>query len=145
MLGRGLLVLAPVWALTAVLALSGPVERIEWTTVDVNPAAGATETCDYLARPAPAERYDVGISNPPFGDADAFVRKLLAECWIVVALLPLGFAASAGRAALHAEFPSDLYVLAERPSFTGDGKTDSRDVAWFVWGLGPGGRWSVLP
>lgn len=35
MLGRGLLVLAPVWALTAVLALSGPVDRIEWTTVDL--------------------------------------------------------------------------------------------------------------
>jgi len=35
MLGRGLLVLAPVWALTVTLALAGPVERVPWTTVDL--------------------------------------------------------------------------------------------------------------
>lgn len=35
MLGRGLLVLAPLWAVTVTLALTGPVERIAWTTVDL--------------------------------------------------------------------------------------------------------------
>lgn len=35
MLARGLLVLAPVWALTVTLALTTPVDRIPWTTVDL--------------------------------------------------------------------------------------------------------------
>lgn len=124
---------------------------IVWDLVEINPAArehleplGRLHVGDYLARPAPEERYTVGVANPSFDQAEAFVRKMLAECEIVVALLPLGFASSVERFPLHDEHRSDLYVLADRPSFTGDGKTDMRDVAWFVWGLGAGGKWCVL-
>lgn len=127
-------------------------DDIAWDLVELNPAArehleplGSLHVGDYLARAAPAKRYAVGVANPPFDQAEKFVRKLLVECDIVVALLPLAFAASVERFPLHSEHRSDLYVLADRPSFTGDGKTDMRDCAWFVWGLGTGGRWAVLP
>jgi hypothetical protein len=45
---------------------------------------------DYLARPAPARRFDVGACNVPFdgGEEGAHVGKMLDECERVLALLP---------------------------------------------------------
>ena len=124
---------------------------VKWDLVDIRPEAGflvqglgGFEGRDYLTRPAPAKRYAVGLSNMPFDLGEEFIRKLLCECDIVVGLLPLNFAATNGRIAFHQDHPSNLYVLADRPSFTGDGHTDSNEVAWFTWGMGEGGRWSVL-
>lgn len=55
-------------------------------------AAGAdrVEIVDYLAQPAPAHRYDLAITNPPYdgGQEAAHLAKLLDECERVVALLP---------------------------------------------------------
>lgn len=48
------------------------------------------EICDYLKRPAPSERYDIAITNPPFtrGMETPFLAKLLDECDQIVAILP---------------------------------------------------------
>lgn len=87
------------------------------------------------------------IMNPPFSLAQEFVERALAERHprgTVAALLRLGFLASAKRAAFHQAYPSDVYVLPKRPSFTPDGRTDASDYCWLVWGPGRGGRWQVL-
>jgi hypothetical protein len=86
------------------------------------------------------------VMNPPFSLALPFVLKALAQGigTTVAAFLRLAFLETQTRAAFHCESPSDVYVLSKRPSFTGDGKTDSAAYAWFVWGPGRGGRWSIL-
>lgn len=86
------------------------------------------------------------IMNPPFNRAIEFVERALVEVergGTVAALLRLGFLESGRRIAFHAAHPSDVYVLARRPSFTG-GRTDNAAYAWFLWGPGRGGRWFVL-
>ncbi len=92
-------------------------------------------------------RPDLVITNPPFSRAMEFVERALDEVapgGTVAMLLRLGWLASAQRVRFHQECPADVYVLAKRPSFTGNGKTDATDYAWFVWGPGRGGRWEVL-
>lgn len=48
------------------------------------------EICNYLERPAPPERYDIAITNPPFtrGMEGPFMAKLLNECNFIAAILP---------------------------------------------------------
>lgn len=72
--------------------------------------------------------------NPPFTDAEAHVRQALAYADVGVAfLLRLAFLEGKGRIPFWREHPAArVYVLAERPSFTG-GKTDSCAYGWFVW------------
>lgn len=89
------------------------------------------------------------ITNPPFSIADELIMGRLVpfiedEGGILVCLLRLAWVASQKRAEFHRRTRADIYVLPRRPSFTGDGKTDSADYAWFVWGPGRGGRWQVL-
>lgn len=87
------------------------------------------------------------IMNPPYEHALAFVyiaQMLVQKGGTVCALLRLNWLASKTRAQFHKDHPSDVLVLPRRPSFTGDGKTDATDYAWFVWGPGRGGRWQIL-
>lgn len=81
---------------------------------------------------------DLIISNPPFRQAEAFCRKALASVaqgGCVAMLLRLAFLESATRFDFHAQYPvTSLHVFSSRPSFTGDGKSDSAAYAWFVWG-----------
>ena len=51
----------------------------------------------------------------------------------VVMLLRLNFLAGGGRADFMRAQEPDVYVLPNRPSFTGHG-TDSCEYAWFVFG-----------
>jgi hypothetical protein len=91
-------------------------------------------------------RAELVIMNPPFLHALAFVERALAEVLpggSVFALLRLAFLEGAARVPFHRRAPADVYVLPRRPSFTGKG-TDSSAYAWFAWGPGRGGRWSVL-
>lgn len=86
------------------------------------------------------------VMNPPYSQAEAFVRKALAEVargGSVFALLRLGFLASAKRRSFHRQHPCDVYVLSRRPSFTGGG-SDATDYGWFAFGPGRGGRWFSL-
>ena len=96
--------------------------------------------------PADYAGNDLIISNPPYSHAEAFARvalQLVRPGGIVAFLLRLAFIEGQKRAAFHREHPSDIHVLSTRPSFNGMG-TDSAAYAWFIWGLGCGGRWSVL-
>lgn len=94
---------------------------------------------DFLEQDLRLRDYTLVIANPPYGDdlPERFVRRLLGDPYdrplVVAMLLRLAWLSSGKRAALHRELPPDVYVLSERPSFTGNGKTDGADYAWFVW------------
>lgn len=87
------------------------------------------------------------VMNPPFNMAEAFIRRAIREVaphkGSVFALLRLGFLEGQARAALHLEYPSDVFVLPRRPSFTGGG-TDASAYAWFQWGPLSTGQWTIL-
>lgn len=59
----------------------------------------SVECADYLTRPAPAERYNFGVANPPYeNDLDAkFAAKLMDECDRVVILVRAVFFNGLGR------------------------------------------------
>lgn len=101
---------------------------------------------DALRRPW--DRPSGVIMNPPFKLAMEFVEKALAEVRLgeVVVLLRLAFLESRARAAFHRKHPSDVFVLAQRPSFA-HGKTDSAAYGWFRWNTAAPrpGRIVVLP
>jgi hypothetical protein len=93
------------------------------------------------------QRFDLILANPPFKLAMEFLERALAEVEFggeVAFLLRLCFLASMKRAAFHRSHPCDIYILPKRPSFTPDGRTDSADYAWFVYGPGHAGAWSIL-
>ena len=74
------------------------------------------------------------IGNPPYSLAWEFIKESSRKfpgaeiCF----LLRLAFAASEERNAFMRDSTPDVYLLPNRPSFTGEG-TDSADYAWFVW------------
>ena len=74
------------------------------------------------------------IGNPPYEQAVSHVRRALSWSGIGVAfLLRLAFLEGKGRIPFWREPPAArVYVLSERPSFTG-GKTDSCAYGWFIW------------
>ena len=91
---------------------------------------------DYLQSKMPLGyfgRFDVCIMNPPFSKALQFAATALEHCDQVVMLQRLNWLASAERAEFLRANPPGVYVLPNRPSFTGDGKTDGADYAWYVW------------
>lgn len=90
------------------------------------------------------DRYDVIVSNPPYSHALEFVQHALTLAPVVCMLLRLPWLASQKRAEWHRDHPSHVCVLPKRPSFTGDGKTDATEYAWFVWGTADAGRWTIL-
>lgn len=90
------------------------------------------------------ERYDVIVSNPPYSHALEFVQHALSMAPLVAMLLRLPWLASMKRAEWHRENPSHVCVLPKRPSFTGDGKTDATEYAWFIWGTPEAGTWTIL-
>jgi len=112
---------------------------IQWTTCDIRPEVGAQHTLDFVAFGALASiadeaPWDVVITNPPYSQAALFVAQAWQVGRIVVMLLRLGWLSSARRAAmLRSRMPS-VYVLPDRPSFTGNGSAPG-DLAWMVWGL----------
>lgn len=116
---------------------------------DARASGLAVETRDALESASWGLQGRAVVMNPPFSQAEAFVRRALVEAratapdWCVAALLRLAWLEGLRRAPFHREHPANVHVLARRPSFTGGG-TDSTAYAWFVWGPGPGGRWSIL-
>jgi hypothetical protein len=124
-------------------------KREGWATFDIRPVPAPTLSdvhwapYDFLQHDE-SVRFNVIITNPPFYLAEEFVRKALRCADHVVMLLRLAFLESRKREDFHTEFPSDVYVLSRRPSFTSNGATDSCAYGWFVWGPGRGGRWTIL-
>lgn len=86
-------------------------------------------------------RYDVAITNPPFSLACEFIARCHEVARDVVLLLRLNFLGSEDRNELMRSTRPDVYVLPNRVSFTGTGRTDSVEYAWFHWRdrVGPGG------
>ena len=79
------------------------------------------------------------VMNPPYRQAADFVRRALREVpprGKVCALLRLNFLGSSRKRLDIVGPASDLarvLVLPKRPSFTGDGRSDSCEYAWFVF------------
>ncbi len=124
-------------------------KRAAWATYDIRdvdrPALSSHHVSQYdFLKHDETLRFDVIITNPPFYLAEEFVRKALRCADHVAMLLRLAFLESRKREVFHAEYSSDVYVLSRRPSFLGNGATDSSAYAWFVWGPGRGGRWEIL-
>lgn len=78
--------------------------------------------------------YAVALGNPPFSLAAPFVLKALEHAEQVVMLLRLNFLGSSNdrRHLFEQAGMPDVYVLPERPSFTGGG-TDACEYAWMRW------------
>jgi len=84
----------------------------------------------------PNPRVNAVITNPPFTLAQRFVERcrVLYPNAEVVMLLRLGFLESDARVSFYnTHGVPDIYVLPNRPSFVGKGKTDSTAYGWFVW------------
>lgn len=83
----------------------------------------------------PALCWDVCLGNPPFSQAEAFVRHGLELANQVVYLLRLNFLESEARAEWLRDLKPDVYVLPNRPSFVVPhwkraGATDSTAYCW---------------
>ena len=77
---------------------------------------------------------DLIMTNPPFSKALEFMSHALPRCRTMLLLLPLNFLASLKRYPFLSENrPDALFVLSKRPSFSANGKTDSKDYAWYLW------------
>lgn len=84
--------------------------------------------------------FGVVISNPPYSEADRFVRRAISQADRTWMLLRLNWLAGAERSRwLRENPPTDIYVLPNRPDFTGGGG-EATDYAWMCWG---GARGSV--
>lgn len=82
------------------------------------------------------KRFDLVGGNPPYSLAETHVRhglSLLTPGGTLAFLLRLAFFESQERIPFWREHPAEaVYVLSERPSFTGGG-TDSTAYAMIVW------------
>jgi len=91
---------------------------------------------DFFKNSVYDESIDAVITNPPFTYSLEFIdtcRKNypLAD---VTMLLPLSFLGSQKRNLWWKKNkPNRMIYLSDRPSFTGDGKTDSSVYAWYQW------------
>ena len=110
----------------------------EVVAIDLNPDAPALKmvgsaACDFL-EVFPPNPPDWIIGNPPYFNAlDHVEHALNCTDRHVCFLLRLGFLESKRRASFWKKNPCrKVFVLAERPSFTG-GKTDSSAYAFFWW------------
>lgn len=101
-----------------------PSQMRGWDFLDVGKSG------DFLDLPNGA---DWVIGNPPYSHAEPHVRHALTLAPRCAFLLRLAFLESTKRVAFWRDHqPARVYVLAQRPSFTGGG-TDSAAYGWFVW------------
>ena len=117
-------------------ARSGALGRLVVCDVD-DSAPGLVEgeavVGDFLSY-RPDCRFDWIIGNPPYRQALAHVEYALELGDRIAFLLRLAFLESSARYAFWQAHPCrQIYVLAERPSFLGNGKHDSTAYAFFVW------------
>ncbi|MBU1483216.1 MAG: hypothetical protein KKH12_16250 [Gammaproteobacteria bacterium] len=90
------------------------------------------------------------ITNPPFSLALDFADRAISLAGAhgtVAMLVRLGWLASAKRRAWHQAHPADVYILPQRPSFTGNGNSDRYDLCWWVHRpnrAGVPGTWMIL-
>jgi hypothetical protein len=123
------------------------------TASDIDPdapgltAARVSFVADFLAMDEsdPQERPDWIVGNPPFKGFEAHLDHALAWAPDVAYLLRLAVMESAGRVDAWGRWPlRHVWVLAERPSFTG-GQTDSAAYGFFWFRRGYRGPVTVTP
>lgn len=110
-----------------------------WVTQDIRPTDAAQHVGDWSVKPNPAfADCSVIFTNPPFSQAREFIAKAreTAPRATLVFLLRLNFLGSAERHGWLSRDMPDIYQLPNRPSFV-NGKTDSVEYGWFVWGPAP--------
>jgi hypothetical protein len=118
-------------------------QDISWTAVEMRPeclvplrtlnlASVLIDSFTVPWRPLGGCRFDVVIGNPPYKAALRFVQQSLELASVVVMLLRLNWLASEERAAWMREHTPSVYVLPNRPSFTG-GSGDATEYAWMLW------------
>jgi len=134
-------------------------QDVHWSAVEIRPQHEARlarldlRACrigDFLALEPAAmaffPRYDVVITNPPYFFARQFIERCRPIARIVAMLLRVNFLASEERHEwwLRHGMP-DMYVLPNRPDFTGGGG-DATEYAWLVFeeGVRQFGRFQVL-
>lgn len=105
------------------------------TTNDLDPDVSAHTHHDFrmwalLCQP----RFDMIVTNPPYRRVTEYVRQALAHADHVALLMPLNWLEPCKERAdiLISQPPSEVLVL-PRPSFSTNGKTDARTVAWYIW------------
>jgi predicted RNA methylase len=79
------------------------------------------------------KKFTACIMNPPYRQAAEFIEHALGCSDQVFALLRLNYLGSTKRAGFLRTNMPDVYVLPQRPSFTGSG-TDATEYAWMRWG-----------
>jgi len=107
----------------------------------VNRASGYNQWTagDALSVPLPTQ--DLVMMNPPFRHAEAFIRRgwdLLTDQGEMIALLRLEFLASQGRWVMWTQDmpPVSAHVLCNRPSFSGNRRTDFHEYMIAHWKKG---------
>lgn len=143
---RGGVVLEPSAGMGAFIESTGRLQPQYVRAMDLDPVRCAElrehTTADVMEGDFLDQLVDVAfeliIGNPPYSDAEAHVRHALefrARFGVVAFLLRMGFLESEERAPFWREHPaSKVYVLSQRPSFTGNGKTDrGQSYGFFVW------------
>lgn len=114
-----------------------------WDCLDIRadiasvPASVRNQYCADFLNWEPTDNYSVVMGNPPFTTAQEFIERAIYMKQdvspAVFLLLRLGMLESGKRAEWwQGKEPDALYVLAERPDFTGGGG-DATAYAWFAW------------
>lgn len=84
----------------------------------------------------PTDTYKTIITNPPYSIAQEIIEKcfeIANEDTEMIMLLRTAFLESKKRYSFWQKHPlNGLYVLSQRPSFTGKG-TDATSYSWFIW------------
>lgn len=105
-------------------------------TIDTRSDSIADIFADYRLWQAP-QKYDVIITNPPFGIALDIIKKALIDCklqGLVIMLLRLNFFGSRERASWFDKFmPTWCYVHSRRMKFMNTKNTDSIEYMHAVW------------
>lgn len=117
--------------------------------IDIAPRGPEVLKADFFELPR-REEYDLVIGNPPWSLAQEFVEhslRVVRNLGVVAFILRTSFWHGQQRVdGLHRPHPPRFWLpLRERPSYTGDGKSDSVDSSVFVWQKGFSGRTEVLP
>jgi len=124
-------------------------DDVTWMTNDIQP--GAILQTDYTSQPGAllgSQCFDVCLTNPPFSLSLLFAAQALRDAKAVALLLRLCWlSGKEDRRGFLKEHPPAVWLLPNRPTFTGDGKTDSQEYAWFCWGCGgdPGTHHQLEP
>lgn len=94
---------------------------------------------DFLSMKTTKKKFDLVIGNPPFTRNAAMAHlvkglELLTPEGSMAMLLPVFYLSSSKRFSFWKSSPlRKVWILANRPSFTGTAGTDRYDYAWYWW------------